>query len=192
MWKTYKGRYRTNTKEIPFKECEPLPPIPSMLVRLLPYLSFSIPALPGSFSHWPSSLPTVPGLVHGSFSVAAPYAMPLLSSTPCLRRFLVLIQCCYNCHTASLPLSLPNIWTVNVTTYVMVVLANVDDYLSWRTQFSSFVIIHQISGMIDATISAPSPIWTYMHGLQQPNLGSYYWVKNSIMNRVIFHILFVV
>ena len=36
----------------------------------------------------------------------------------------------------------PTIWTVNVTTYVTTVLASVDGYLSWRTQFTGFVIMH--------------------------------------------------
>lgn len=65
---------------------------------------------------------------------------------------------------------------MNVKTSVTIVLTDVDDYLSWSTQLSSFVIMRQISGMIDGTIPAPSPILSYMHGFQQPNPGYHYWV----------------
>ena len=68
-------------------------------------------------------------------------------------------------HTGGLSLLPSNIWMVNITTYVSVTPTTVDDYLSWHTQFSSFVIMHQISGIIDGMIPYPSPVLSYTDGL---------------------------
>lgn len=46
----------------------------------------------------------------------------------------------------------PSIWVVNITTYVTTTLASVDDYLSWRTQFTLFVILHGLEGMLDGAL----------------------------------------
>ena len=54
-------------------------------------------------------------------------------------------------HGSSLPILPSSLWTVNITTYVMTILALVDNYLSWETQFTSFVIMYQLNGMLDGT-----------------------------------------
>ena len=73
-----------------------------------------------------------------------------------------------------------NVWTMNVTTYVTVVLMTI-------CRASSFVIMHKISSVIDRTLHAPAPILTYMHGLQQSNPGSHYWVRvNPLVRSWIF------
>ena len=53
---------------------------------------------------------------------------------------------------ASLPPLLQSIQTVNVTTYVTTTLASIDVFLLWRTQFTGFVIMHHLYGMLDSPI----------------------------------------
>lgn len=48
-----------------------------------------------------------------------------------------------------LPSLPPTIWTVNITTYVTTVISSLDDYLSWETQFTSFLFMHLLKAMID-------------------------------------------
>ena len=50
--------------------------------------------------------------------------------------------------------------------------------------------MHQLSGIIDGTMPTPSPIFTYMHGLQQPNPGYHYWVRvDQLVRSWIFAII---
>ena len=63
------------------------------------------------------------------------------------------------------------------TTYVITVLASVDDYLSWKIQFTSFDIMHQLPGILDGTvIQPPSTI------LVAPDVGQHNstWVDQPI------------
>ena len=47
----------------------------------------------------------------------------------------------------------PSLWTVNITKYVTTIPTSADDYyLSWQTQFTSFVIMHQLQGLLDGTV----------------------------------------
>ena len=64
-------------------------------------------------------------------------------------------------HGSGLSPLLPSLWTVNITTYATIVLALVDDYPSWETKFSSFVIMYQLQGMLNGTIVQPvSLFWS--------------------------------
>jgi len=57
-----------------------------------------------------------------------------------------------------------SLWTINITNYVTMILALVDDYLSWETQFTSFMIMHQVNDMLDGTIvQLPSTIFIAPH-----------------------------
>ena len=72
-------------------------------------------------------------------------------------------------HSSDLP-SLPlSLWSVNITTYVTMALASVDENLSWETQFTSFVIIHQLHGMLDQTILQPPASILVAPSVAQPN-----------------------
>ena len=63
-------------------------------------------------------------------------------------------------------LSLPqSFWMVNVTTYVTTILTAVDDFLSWRTQFTGFVIIYQLYGMLNGSIFHPPLHLPMPHGM---------------------------
>lgn len=79
-------------------------------------------------------------------------------------------------HLVGLP-PLSSIWTFNVTTYVTTMLAFVDDFLSWRTQFTRFIIMHQFCGMLDGSITQPSPHVLGPLGMHQPNLAYGYWLR---------------
>jgi len=63
-----------------------------------------------------------------------------------------------------LPPLLPSIWTGNVTTHVVMVLASIDEFLSWHTQFTSFVIMHQLYDMLDGFVSPPPAHVPMVHG----------------------------
>jgi len=55
-----------------------------------------------------------------------------------------------------------SIWIVNVTTYVT--MASINDFLSWHMQFTRLVIMHQLYGMLDGSVSpAPAHVPT-VHG----------------------------
>jgi len=69
------------------------------------------------------------------------------------------------------------IWTVNVTTYVTTVLASVDDFFPWCTQFTGFVIMHQLLGMLDGSSSPPPSHVITAHDISQPNPSYAYWLE---------------
>ena len=38
----------------------------------------------------------------------------------------------------------PSLWTINIKNFVITVLEKVDYFLSWNTQFFSFLVMHQL------------------------------------------------
>jgi len=83
----------------------------------------------------------------------------------------------------NLPPLLSSIWRVNVIMFVTTVLTLVDDYLSRETQFSSFLVIHQLKGMIDVSIHIPPRHIIVSRAMQQPNPTYYLWVGvNHVVN----------
>jgi len=72
-------------------------------------------------------------------------------------------------HGSGLPPLPPSLWTFNITTYVTVVLALLDEYMSWETQLTSFFIMQQLHGMLDSTIVQPVFIVFVALDVQQPN-----------------------
>ena len=79
-------------------------------------------------------------------------------------------------HGSGLPPLPPSLWTVNITTYVTTILASVDDYLSWETKFTSFIIMHQLHGMLDGSILQPPPMILVAHDFTEPNPAYSYWL----------------
>ena len=62
-------------------------------------------------------------------------------------------------------------------TFVTTVLATVDDYLSWCTQFTGFVIMRQISGMLDSSLPQPARQLFTSQGLPYSNPTYNYWLQ---------------
>ena len=71
----------------------------------------------------------------------------------------------------------PSLWTVNIMEYIITVLASVDDYLSWETQFTFFVIMHQLQGMLDGTVTQPQSTVFVALGIIRPNPAYSYWIQ---------------
>jgi len=68
------------------------------------------------------------------------------------------------------PLLLSSIWMVKVTAYVSTTLALANNYLSWRTEFASFVILSQLDGMLDGAIPPPTQLLVGT-GVPRANIG---------------------
>ncbi|CAH9136427.1 unnamed protein product [Cuscuta epithymum] len=62
--------------------------------------------------------------------------------------------------------------TPNVTNIVTTRLATVEDYLSWRTQFESFLVSHGLIGILDGSLSAPPAL---IRGATNPDYT--YWLR---------------
>lgn len=82
------------------------PHIPSMLVSSFSSVGFSIAAIHGNFSHWPSNILTVPSPVHSPFSTVASYASSFVDTMPQqVHGFDLMLQP----YSSGLPLLSPNI-----------------------------------------------------------------------------------
>jgi len=57
------------------------------------------------------------------------------------------------------------------------VLVSVDDYLSWRTLFTGFMIIHQLFGMLEGSNPQPTSHLLGSLGTPQPNPIYGYWLQ---------------
>ena len=81
----------------------------------------------------------------------------------------------------SLLLGLPtinlNLWITNIKNFVTTTLEKVNDFLSWKTQFSSFIFMHQLHDIVDGTILQP-PLYVYVSSkMPQPNPAYTAWVR---------------
>ncbi|CAH9124291.1 unnamed protein product, partial [Cuscuta epithymum] len=66
---------------------------------------------------------------------------------------------------------------VNVTQIVTIKLKAVEDYLTWRTQFESFLVSQGLFGIIDGSIQVP-PMYTVNFNNQQIiNTDYYHWLR---------------
>jgi len=93
-------------------------------------------------------------------------------------------------YSGELAICQPSLWTVNIATYVTTILASVDDYLSREMQFLYFVIMHQLLGMLDASILSPSSTVLIASGVNQPNPTYFYWLQvNQLIRSWIFAII---
>ena len=145
----------------------PLPP------TLPPVSSLAFSTTSSAVAYWPSPHPMIPVNNFCSYSVPTksfptgnfPFCTSLSSSSfgYSLGGLFHIMSLQRALTTADLRdlLSLPSsVWMVNVTT----LLASIDDYLSWRTQFTSFIILHQLDGMLDGMVIHPpsqvlGPTW---------------------------------
>ncbi|KAH0725318.1 hypothetical protein KY284_001183 [Solanum tuberosum] len=59
--------------------------------------------------------------------------------------------------------------TPNVTNLVTIKLGSVEDYLTWRTQFTSLLLSHKLMGFVDGSIPHPSPLLGNASGNHQSN-----------------------
>ena len=48
-----------------------------------------------------------------------------------------------------LPIISPTIWTINVTNIATTSLDKVEDFLTWKTQFLSLLVMHQLHGFLN-------------------------------------------
>ncbi|KAL3375817.1 hypothetical protein AABB24_002671 [Solanum stoloniferum] len=67
--------------------------------------------------------------------------------------------------------------TPNVTNLVTIKLGSVEDYLTWRTQFTSLLLSHELMGFVDGSIPHPSPLLGDASGNHQPNPLYRSWIK---------------
>jgi len=59
----------------------------------------------------------------------------------------------------------------------MTVLAAVGDFLSWRTQFTGFMIMHQLQSMLDGSLPLPPSLVPSSYGMTNPNSGYGYRLR---------------
>lgn len=57
-----------------------------------------------------------------------------------------------------------NIWSVHPTNFVTTKLSKIKDFLSWRTQFTGLLIVHQVQGFVDSSVVLPLPFMRDVHG----------------------------
>ena len=69
----------------------------------------------------------------------------------------------------SIPTVSPAIWTINVTNFVSTSLDKVEGFLTWKTQFMYFLVMHQLHGFLDGSISQLPPYISTSLGHHQPN-----------------------
>ncbi|CAH9146518.1 unnamed protein product, partial [Cuscuta epithymum] len=67
--------------------------------------------------------------------------------------------------------------TPNVTNIVTTRLASVEDYLPWKTQFESFLVSHNLVGVLDGTIPIPSPFVLDASRREIMNTDYQLWLK---------------
>ncbi|XP_055823706.1 uncharacterized protein LOC129892172 isoform X2 [Solanum dulcamara] len=60
---------------------------------------------------------------------------------------------------------------------VTIKLQSVEDYLTWRTQFTSLLISHDLLGFVDGSFSPPSQFICDSSGNQQPNPNYRSWMR---------------
>ncbi|KAM3270617.1 hypothetical protein P3S67_028819 [Capsicum chacoense] len=78
---------------------------------------------------------------------------------------------------------IPNLFSVaaratpNVTNLVTIKLNSVEDYLTWRTQFTCLLLSHELMGFVDSSIPPPSPLLGDASGNPQPNPLYRSWIK---------------
>ena len=89
----------------------------------------------------------------------------------------------------NLPPLVPSLQTINITLFVITMLASANDNLSWETQFISSVIMHQQQGMIDETITKIGSTILVTLKDTQPNPVYYYWLRVDQLIREYFHYL---
>ncbi|KAH0696085.1 hypothetical protein KY289_013567 [Solanum tuberosum] len=65
----------------------------------------------------------------------------------------------------------------NVANLVTIKLASVEDYLTWRTQFQSLLLSHELFGFVDNSIPPPNLFVHDASGIQQPNLLYRSWLR---------------
>ncbi|KAH0698710.1 hypothetical protein KY284_012925 [Solanum tuberosum] len=65
----------------------------------------------------------------------------------------------------------------NVANLVTIKLASVEDYLTWRTQFQSLLLSHELLGFVDNSIPPPNPFVHDASGIQQPNPLYRSWLR---------------
>jgi len=65
----------------------------------------------------------------------------------------------------------------NVTNLVTIKLNSVEDYLTWRTQFTSLLLSHELVGFVDGSISTPPQFVCDASGNQQVNHHYRTWLR---------------
>lgn len=117
--------------------------------------SFSLPPVP-------SPLVSIPTSLSGqalSKSLGNIIGLPFVS--PCSTNFDPILSSTFS---SSASLAAPNIMNL-----VTIKLQSVEDYLTWRTQFTSLLISHDLLGFVDGSFSPPSQFICDSSGNQQPN-----------------------
>ena len=71
----------------------------------------------------------------------------------------------------------PSLWTINIKTFVTTILERVDDFLSWKTQFLSFLVMHQLHGFIDGTITQPASHFFVSSEMPQLKPAFTLWIR---------------
>ena len=77
-------------------------------------------------------------------------------------------------HASGLP---PSLWVVNIITYVTITLAPIDGYFSWEAQFTSFIAMHQLQGMLNDTVIQSTSTILVALGVSRPNPAYSYWLR---------------
>jgi len=124
-----------------------------------PVVPSSVTTIPGSSlpSSFPSSVSTIAGSSFPFFGLPPPVSidsqtLPNFNSVAALA-------------------------TPNVTNLVTIKLGSVEDYLTWRTQFTSLLLSHELMGFVDGSIPHPSPLLGDASGNHQPNPLYRSWIK---------------
>jgi len=130
--------------------------------------SFSLPFVP-------SPLVSIPTSLSGqalSTSLGNTSGLPFVS--PCSTNFDPIFSPTFS---SSASLAAPNIMNL-----VTIKLQSVEDYLTWRTQFTSLLISHDLLGFVDGSFKPPSPFICDFSGNQQhnPNYRSWLRVDQSV------------
>ncbi|CAH9134817.1 unnamed protein product [Cuscuta epithymum] len=76
---------------------------------------------------------------------------------------------------ASLAQSVSHITTVSQI--VTIKLKAVEDYLTWRTQFESFLVSQRLFGIVDGSIQVPPMYTVDLDNRPVPNSEYYYWLR---------------
>ncbi|KAG5627801.1 hypothetical protein H5410_013019 [Solanum commersonii] len=136
-----------------------------------PVVPSSVTTIPGSSfpSSVPSSVTTISGLSFpSSVSTTAGSSFPFFGLPPPV-----------SIDSQTLPNfnSVAALATPNVTNLVTIKLGSVEDYLTWRTQFTSLLLSHELMGFVDGSIPHPSPLLGDAFGNHQPNPLYRSWIR---------------
>ncbi|KAL9225907.1 hypothetical protein vseg_001782 [Gypsophila vaccaria] len=71
----------------------------------------------------------------------------------------------------------PTPLAINVTNFVIIPLASVEDYLPWKALFTGFLVSQQLSGLVDGSTPMPSPHITDATGQHRANPDYMSWLR---------------